>query len=137
VQGCIFTNNFNHLSFSNCLLVRILKSIRKVYAFILPHTKLVFLHAGMDLEDIPLHVEPGLFEWLKHYKKGIPKFFTPEELQSNGFKIDLTYRPMMDASSYNIKETLPAYYKRKGEVGKAIVNKHQYESTWFHVLKHP
>ena len=40
-----------------------------------------------------LHVEPGIFEWLGWYQLGLPKWFTPAELKSHGYNIDVNYKP--------------------------------------------
>ena len=49
--------------------------------------------SAMGDKTTVLHVEPGIFEWLGWYQLGLPKWFTPAELKSHGYNINVNYKP--------------------------------------------
>ena len=42
--------------------------------------------------DLPIHVEPGLFEWLAWYQDAMPDFMSDTELAEAGYNIDLSHK---------------------------------------------
>ena len=42
--------------------------------------------------DLPIHVEPGLFEWLAWYQDAMPDFMSDTELAEAGYNIELSYK---------------------------------------------
>jgi ubiquitin-associated SH3 domain-containing protein len=44
--------------------------------------------------ETSVRIEPGLFENTSAYPLGMPQFVEPELLETAGFPIDLTYRPL-------------------------------------------
>ncbi|KAL3856218.1 hypothetical protein ACJMK2_010995 [Sinanodonta woodiana] len=75
--------------------------------------------------SLPLHIEPGLFEWMGWYQLGLPKWFTPQELQQHGFNVDTSYVPYISGPKLDYDETIELYYKRSGEIAKKILKKHE------------
>ena len=81
---------------------------------------------GLGLQR-PIHVEPGLFEWLGWYKSGLPVFMEHSELQAAGFNIDTSYEPVFPVSRYNRDEDIDGYYDRCHQTTKAILQRHEHE----------
>jgi len=84
-----------------------------------------------DISDVcpkaSLCVEPGIFEWLGWYQLGLPKWFTPAELKSHGFNIDVNYKPFVPINKFDMDEDIAGYYKRSGDTTKQILDKHDHE----------
>ncbi|CAL8079887.1 unnamed protein product [Orchesella dallaii] len=66
---------------------------------------------GMGLE-IPLKVEPCLFEWTKWYMGHMPNWMTIDEFKTAGFNIDTTYTPMIPLNELTEGESIENYYNR-------------------------
>ena len=81
-----------------------------------------------------LHVEPGIFEWLGWYQLGLPKWFTPAELKSHGYNIDVNYKPYVNANKLDYEETIEGYYKRSGETARHILRMHEKEGKFIHCM---
>ncbi|XP_037086318.1 protein UBASH3A homolog [Pollicipes pollicipes] len=73
-----------------------------------------FILAGMGMQhQLPLRIEPGLFEWLVWYSDGLPSFLSVSELQSWGFNVDAGYRPLVTVEELrDRKESCEQYYQR-------------------------
>ena len=78
----------------------------------------------------PLHVEPGLFEWLGWYTSGLPKFMSVQELMDCGFRIDPTYKCHWAESKFNPQETTEQYYDRCHYVTKEILSARENEGMY-------
>ncbi|XP_052800510.1 protein UBASH3A homolog isoform X2 [Mya arenaria] len=91
---------------------------------------------SMGQATVPLHVEPGIFEWLGWYQLGLPKFFTPTELKSHGFNVDLSYKPFVPITKFDMEENIEGYYRRSGETSRNIVIRHQQEGGNILILGH-
>jgi ubiquitin-associated SH3 domain-containing protein len=83
----------------------------------------------MGQQNIPIRVEPGIFEWLGWYQLGLPRFFTPTELKGQGYNVDINYQPVITTAKFDMEEDIQDYYKRSGETSKRILAKHQQEGT--------
>ena len=77
----------------------------------------------------PIHIEPGLFEWLGWCRNGPPPFMTHAELVDVGFNIMTSYEPACPTSSYNMDETIEQYYDRCHSVTKSILQRHEHEGN--------
>lgn len=69
--------------------------------------------AAMDLYEIPLNIEYGLFEWCLWYELGLPSFLSEKELAVI-FNINETYVPFMKRNDLEaiLKESLEEFYSR-------------------------
>ncbi|XP_055627724.1 ecdysteroid-phosphate phosphatase isoform X2 [Toxorhynchites rutilus septentrionalis] len=70
---------------------------------------------GLGLKDShPIHVEPGLFEWLAWYQDGLPEWMSKEELVAADYNIDTEYEPMTNAEELKARlhESLEEFYQR-------------------------
>ena len=85
----------------------------------------------MGLKDTLLHIEPGIFEWLGWYQLGLPKFFTPAELKSHGFNIDINYKPFVPLTKFDLEESIEGYYRRSGETTKHILRQCEKEGRFW------
>ena len=83
-------------------------------------------HTGLGVSR-PLHVEPGLFEWLGWYTSGLPKFMSVQELMDCGFHIDPTYKCHWAEAKFNPQETTEQYYDRCHYVTKEILSARENE----------
>ena len=75
--------------------------------------------------DIPLRIEPGLYEWMGWYKKYVPKWYHPEQLKKLGFNIDTKYTAIIPKEKLNIEETVEQLYSRGYQISKTILKKHE------------
>ncbi|KAJ8674069.1 hypothetical protein QAD02_005331 [Eretmocerus hayati] len=71
--------------------------------------------------DLSIKVEPGLMEWVAWYQNGLPTWMTPEELSNAGFKIDMTYKPVVKASELPLRENATQYYDRSYALMKSLI----------------
>lgn len=69
--------------------------------------------SGMGLEDMPIAVEPGLFEWLAWYPDSVPDWMSAEELVAAGFNIQIDYEPFVTLEELKDKrESVEQFYRR-------------------------
>ena len=85
--------------------------------------------SAMGLKDTLLHIEPGIFEWLGWYQLGLPKFFTPTELKSHGFNIDVNYKQFFPITKFDLDESIEGYYRRSGDTARHILRQHEKEGN--------
>lgn len=71
-----------------------------------------------------LFLEPGLFQWLRWCKNGVPKFMGIIELAEAGFPVSRIYKPHFDAQRFNLHETLEEYFERSYALIKCILERH-------------
>lgn len=86
----------------------------------------------MGVEDrVKIRVEPGLFEFLGWYERGLPSFFTPTEMNINDdeeinlYNIDKNYRPIISLEKLSRDEKYTDYYNRSFKVTQQITDKHK------------
>lgn len=80
------------------------------------------LHA-MELENIPMNVEYGLFEWCVWYEMGLPQFLSEKELGVI-FNVNENYRSIMnrvDLAEIS-KESLEDFYTRSSSTMRQLLN---------------
>ena len=98
------------------------------------------MNVGMGIEDrVKIRVEPGLFEFLGWYERGLPSFFNSSELTMNDgggdddddgagmsmFNIDKSYRPIISLAKLSRDEKYIDYYNRSFKVTQQITDKHK------------
>ena len=91
--------------------------------------------SGMGIEDrVKIRIEPGLFEFLGWYERGLPTFFNPTETTGNNndddqmqlfFNIDKNYRPIIPLEKLSRDEKYLDYYNRSFKVTQQITDKHK------------
>ncbi|CAF2510177.1 unnamed protein product [Rotaria sp. Silwood2] len=91
-----------------------------------------YILQGMGVEDrVKIRVEPGLFEFLGWYERGLPSFFNPSDMsindeeESNLFNIDKNYRPIISLEKLSRDEKYTDYYNRSFKVTQQITDKHK------------
>uniref|UniRef100_A0AAG5CT38 Ecdysteroid-phosphate phosphatase n=1 Tax=Anopheles atroparvus TaxID=41427 RepID=A0AAG5CT38_ANOAO len=80
---------------------------------------------GLGLKaSLPIHVEPGLFEWLAWYQDGFPEWLSKEELIAADYNIAPEYVPFTTVE--NLKECflekLDEFYNRNSNTAEHIIN---------------
>ena len=76
---------------------------------------------------MPIHVEPGLFEWLAWYQDAMPDFMTDSEFAQAGYNVQLSYKPyigedeLRDAQVQGSIEGCEAYYTRNFFVTQCVL----------------
>ena len=82
---------------------------------------------SLGLLDLPIHVEPGLFEWLAWYQDAMPDFMSNAELSEAGYNIELSYKPyisaeeLRDSQDQGCVEGCEAYYTRNFFVTQCVL----------------
>ena len=82
---------------------------------------------SLECLDLPIHVEPGLFEWLAWYQDAMPDFMTDSELAAAGYNIQLSYKPyisaeeLRDSQLNGCVESCEAYYTRSFFVTQCVL----------------
>ena len=85
----------------------------------------------MGIEDrVKIRIEPGLFEFLGWYERGLPSFFNSSELTINEeemelYNIDRNYRPIIPLEKLSRDEKYIDYYNRSYKVAQQITDKHK------------
>ena len=81
------------------------------------------LRIGLDLRDqIPIRVEPGLFE-CPHVSRAIAdSFMTKKELLENKYHIKHDYKPLI--AQVMVPETLESYFDRSAAVMRGIIDRY-------------
>ena len=69
-----------------------------------------------------IRIEPGLFEWLGWYKNGLPNFMTAEQLHTQRYPVDLTYRPVHPLKQFNMNESIDQYFERSYRAVKTVLD---------------
>ena len=98
------------------------------------------VRSGMGIEDrVKIRIEPGLFEFLGWYERGLPSFFNPSETTATTenndddddeqmqlfFNIDKNYRPIISLEKLSRDEKYLDYYNRSFKVTQQITDKHK------------
>uniref|UniRef100_A0A336MHS4 CSON000130 protein n=1 Tax=Culicoides sonorensis TaxID=179676 RepID=A0A336MHS4_CULSO len=75
-------------------------------------------------ETLPLRIEPGLYEWTGFVESHFPQLYTPQELSTFGFNIDLSYQPQLSNQGLRdcLSETVPDLYRRNHTAMLHVLN---------------
>ncbi|CAF4007299.1 unnamed protein product [Rotaria sordida] len=93
-----------------------------------------YILQGMGVEDrVKIRVEPGLFEFLGWYERGLPSFFNSSNInineeieeENNLYNIDKNYRPIISLEKLSRDEKYIDYYNRSFKVTQQITDKHK------------
>jgi ubiquitin-associated SH3 domain-containing protein len=86
---------------------------------------------GIDFE---MKIEPSLFEWTSWFPESIPSWLTIQELQENGFNVDVSYVPLIKISDLKQNETLEFYYERSFKLVKKILSQSRSSKRLYYTL---
>ncbi|CAF1120093.1 unnamed protein product [Rotaria sp. Silwood1] len=79
--------------------------------------------SGMNRrEEIPIRIEPGLFECPHLNHKIVESFMTKKELLDNGYNIKVEYKPLIP--KIDVPESLEEYFHRCFTVMHGIINRY-------------
>lgn len=78
----------------------------------------------MNDNHTKLHVEPGLFEWMRFLRNVVPVWMTVDESQAAGYPVYLDYTPVVRESELNLNESLSDYYNRSFHVSKTLLSRY-------------
>jgi len=69
---------------------------------------------GLGIEDqLKIHIEPGLFEWLAWYQDAMPSWMSPDDLINSGYNVDHNYKPYISSEELqDTQETCQQFYIR-------------------------
>lgn len=75
-------------------------------------------------DNLPIKIEPGLFEWVSLYADIYPAFMTVEEFINAHYFIDENYQPTVtdDQLKTLLNESSEEYYQRCFNVMTRIIN---------------
>lgn len=82
---------------------------------------------GLGASNLPIHIEPGLFEWLAWYQDAMPDWMSAEELANAGYNVHLSYKPyisadeLQDSQAQGCNESCEAYYTRNFFVTQCVL----------------
>lgn len=82
---------------------------------------------GLGTPDLPIHIEPGLFEWLAWYQDSMPDWMTASEVAEAGYNVQLSYKPyisadeLQDSQAQGCTESCEAYYTRNFFVTQCVL----------------
>ncbi|BFZ05450.1 hypothetical protein BsWGS_08490 [Bradybaena similaris] len=57
-------------------------------------------------------IEPSAFEWFGWYKNAMPVWMTPQQLEEDGFSVNVHHKPLVSIGELNLDETVANYYER-------------------------
>ncbi|XP_066255422.1 ecdysteroid-phosphate phosphatase isoform X1 [Euwallacea similis] len=79
---------------------------------------------GLDRQDLPIKIEPGLFEWMAWYPaEYIPEWMTVSELTQAGFNIDQSYSPLISEKELKEnRENCEQFYLRSAFVTRSSLS---------------
>ncbi|XP_058813195.1 ecdysteroid-phosphate phosphatase isoform X2 [Topomyia yanbarensis] len=79
---------------------------------------------GLGLkESHPIHVEPGLFEWLAWYQDGVPEWMSNEELIAADYNVVMDYGSLskIEDLKEQLQENLEEFYQRNSAVTEHLI----------------
>lgn len=82
-------------------------------------------------DRVKIRVEPGLFEFLGWYERGLPSLFTTSDMnihedeEINLYNIDKNYRPIIPLEKLSRDEKAIDYYNRSFKVTQQITDRHK------------
>ena len=94
---------------------------------------------GLQMRDeIPIRIEPCLFEFLKWYPAVPAKwpFLDLDELTRNGYHVDQSYKPFYPMESLRKDEDESMYYRRSHFIVTSILKNHELEGGNLLIVGH-
>lgn len=78
----------------------------------------------MNLRNVKINIEPGLFEWTKWCQSGLPCWMSASEYEEIGYNVDPTYKPYVRPEDLSTKETVEDFYERSYKLVREITRKY-------------
>jgi len=75
-------------------------------------------------QNVSFNIEPGLFEWGAWFRPKLPSWMTPEEYASQGYPVNVHYKPVVARTEITASETLLDYYNRSYKVVQRVLERH-------------
>ncbi|KAF7273686.1 hypothetical protein GWI33_013633 [Rhynchophorus ferrugineus] len=74
--------------------------------------------------ELPIRIEPGLFEWMAWYSpENVPEWMAPAELTAAGYNIDETYVPMVSEQELKeSRENCEQFYLRSAFITRSTLS---------------
>ncbi|KAM3173911.1 hypothetical protein ACTXT7_011613, partial [Hymenolepis weldensis] len=72
--------------------------------------------------NLPIRIEPLLFEWLGWYSGKLPNFLSPTALYELGCNVDTTYSSLSSVDQLDLQETVAQFYARSTQIVKEILD---------------
>ncbi|CAH8845855.1 unnamed protein product [Trichobilharzia szidati] len=92
---------------------------------------------AMGRFDLPVRIEPHLFEWYGWYAGNrLPKMMTPHQLKQAGYNVDINYKPLSVCSDKDFNESIQGYCDRTALLIKRILNIHKSKDTCLLIVGH-
>nr|CAH8845744.1 unnamed protein product [Trichobilharzia regenti] len=92
---------------------------------------------AMGRFDLPVRIEPHLFEWYGWYAGNrLPKLMTPNQLKQAGYNVDINYKPLSVFTEKDFNESIQGYCDRTGLLIKRILNIHKSKDTCILIVGH-
>lgn len=78
----------------------------------------------MNDNHTKLHIEPGLFEWMRFCRNVVPSWLTVDESAAAGYPVYMDYTPVIREADLNLNESLVDYYNRSNLVSKTLTSRY-------------
>lgn len=77
---------------------------------------------GLQIDSMPINIEPGLFEWLGWYPEIMPDWLTHKEIQEAGFRINPDYKCIISIEELLAsRESCEEYYIRSFYLTQSVI----------------
>ena len=74
------------------------------------------------MENQPIAIEPGLFEWLAWYPDSLPDWMSIEELQEAGYNIKPDYKQFVRTEElHDRRESTEQFYMRSFYLAQSVI----------------
>jgi ubiquitin-associated SH3 domain-containing protein len=75
-----------------------------------------------QVENQPIAIEPGLFEWLAGYPDSLPDWMSIKELQEAGYNIKPDYKPFIrEEELHDRQESAEQFYMRSFYLAQSVI----------------
>jgi hypothetical protein len=78
----------------------------------------------MNENHTKLHIEPGLFEWMRFCRNVAPSWLTVDECLAAGYPVYQDYIPVVKEAELNMNESLIDFYDRSYLVSKTLLSRY-------------
>jgi ubiquitin-associated and SH3 domain-containing protein len=90
---------------------------------------------GLQIDSMPINIEPGLFEWLGWYPENMPDWLTDKEIQEAGFRINTNYKRIVSTEELQAgRESCEEYYLRSFYLTQSVIKETADKGELFFVL---
>nr|CDS30906.1 phosphoglycerate mutase [Hymenolepis microstoma] len=86
--------------------------------------------------NLPIRIEPLLFEWLGWYSGKLPNFLSPAALYELGYNVDTTYSSISSINQLDLQETIVQFYTRSTQIVKEILDQNPVKGINILIVAH-